>query len=719
MKIQNISKICAAVACALSFSAAAANIQDASIMAKGYSGDNINHVLGLANGNQKLKAVKAIDVGNGKTKVRFQQEYKGIPVYGYNLAATKSAMGVYSDVSGKFLNLENHIIMTKPRISAEKAMASTLKNDKSVGRNAGSKALSKLSKSVYNQENDLFIYMVKDKPTLVHRISYVVPAEQGEEPSRPVYFINAATGQTELAYDNIQYAEATGPGGNQKVGKYHYGTDFSAMDVQQSGDTCTMNSTNVKTVDMNHGSSGSAAYSFTCPENTHKEINGAYSPLNDAHYFGNVVFNMYDAYVGTAPLSFQLAMRVHYQNSYENAFWNGTAMTFGDGKNTFYPLVSLDVSAHEVSHGFTEQNSGLAYRVQSGGMNEAFSDMAGEAAEYFMNGTNDWLVGQQIFKGNGALRYMEDPTRDNRSIGHASDYTSGMDVHHSSGVFNRAFYLLANTAGWDTAKAFSVMALANQTYWTVNSTFDEGADGVCNAAADKGFSKADVKAAFTTVGVTAAACGVIVVPTGELVKGVAQTVNGDKDSDTRFTYLTPASVATASVTISGGTGDADLYVKFGAQPSSTSYDCRPYKNGNDEVCSFDTAQAGTYHVMLTGYSAYSGVSIVADHTEAGTGNGDSGQVDNISVGNGDWKHYTLDVPAGAADLNVTINGGSGDADMYVTHGSQSTTNNYDCRPYKVGNTETCTFATPAVGTWHIDIRGYTAASGVNMAWSYK
>jgi vibriolysin len=71
-----------------------------------------------------------------------------------------------------------------------------------------------------------------------------------------------------------------------------------------------------------------------------KTINGAYSPLNDAHYFGGVIFNMYNAYIGKAPLSFQLVMKVHYSTSYENAFWDGTAMTFGDGASTFYPLVS-------------------------------------------------------------------------------------------------------------------------------------------------------------------------------------------------------------------------------------------------------------------------------------------------------------------------------------------------------------------------------------------
>src|SRR3546814_14660812 len=110
-------------------------------------------------------------------------------------------------------------------------------------------------------------------------------------------------------------------------------------------------------------------------------------------------------------------------------------MPFGDGARTFYPLVSLDVSSHEVSHGYTEQNSGLNYSGQSGGINEAFSDMAGEAAEYSFNGgSNDFLVGAQIFKVSGALRYMADPPPDGRSHGHADDATSGMDGDRQDGV---------------------------------------------------------------------------------------------------------------------------------------------------------------------------------------------------------------------------------------------------------------------------------------------
>lgn len=295
--------------------------------------------------------------------------------------------------------------------------------------------------------------------------------------------------------------DGSGPGGNEKTGQYFYGTDFGSLSVVDSGGgTCTMNNANVKTVNLNHGTSGSTAYSFGCFYNDYQAINGAYSPLNDAHYFGGVVFDMYQEYLGTAPLTFQLTMRVHYSSNYENAFWDGSAMTFGDGASTFYPLVSLDVSAHEVSHGFTEQNSNLTYSGESGGINEAFSDMAGEAAEYYMHGSNDFLVGAEIFKGTGALRNMCNPT--GSSIGNIADYYNGLDVHYSSGIYNKAFCALAKTGGWDTEMAFKAFAQANQHCWVDSTGFEDGAQCVVDAADDLGLVAEDVVAAFETVGIT-------------------------------------------------------------------------------------------------------------------------------------------------------------------------------------------------------------------------
>ncbi|MGO4779890.1 hypothetical protein AB4084_30890, partial [Lysobacter sp. 2RAB21] len=129
---------------------------------------------------------------------------------------------------------------------------------------------------------------------------------------------------------------------------YEFGTDFGYLNVAQSGTTCKMENDNVKTVNLNHSSddnvdlSTKAAYSYTCPRNTVKAINGAYSPLNDAHYFGGVVFNMYQAYMGAAPLPEKLKMAVHYGTNYENASYDRltNTMLFGDGTDKFYPLTA-------------------------------------------------------------------------------------------------------------------------------------------------------------------------------------------------------------------------------------------------------------------------------------------------------------------------------------------------------------------------------------------
>ena len=184
----------------------------------------------------------------------------------------------------------------------------------------------------------------------------------------------------------------------------------------------------------------------------------------------------------------------------------------------------------------------------------------------------------------------------------------------------------------------------------------------------------------------------------------------------------PAGATDLNFTMAGGTGDADLYVKFGSAPTTSSYDCRPYKGGNAESCPITTAQAGTYHVKVIGYSAFTGVNLTGSFTEGSTGGGVTGgsaSITDISVGLRAWTYYTIDVPAGMATLDFNMSGGSGDADMYIRRGAQPTTSTYDCRPYKTGNTESCPFTNPVADTWHIGIYGYSAASGVSLDVTYN
>lgn len=602
MKHQQITRLALCLAVAYSGSLYAAEIIPAQQLLKAPSIKTAS-VAALAGDTDPVAFVakQKVKRADGRTKVRFEQMYRGIPVWGFSSTAIQDGKSL-TDISGEVLSgIDFDLPSVAPKLTAMAAISAANGDNYVMASSSAKETQAMLKKQVSNAK--LWVYLDDNaRARLVYVTNHVTI--KGDEPSRPFAIIDANSGEVLKTWDGIAHANATGPGGNQKTGQYNYGTDRGYLDVDAS---CRMTNANVDTINMNGKTTGGTIHQFTCPNNTVKAINGAYSPLNDAHYFGGVVFNMYQSWFGVNPLNTKLKMRVHYSSNYENAFWDGTQMTFGDGATTFYPLVSLDVTSHEVSHGFTEFNSNLTYSGQSGGINEAFSDMAGEAAEYFMKGSNDWLVGTEIFKSSGALRYFDDPTRDGRSIGNAANYTSGMDVHHSSGVFNKAFYLLANKAGWNTRKAFEVFTVANQLYWTASSTFVSGANGVCKAAADKGYALADVAAAFTSVGVATTDCGGggTTPPTG--TSGSLPNLSATKGNWYRNTITVPAGATKLTVNIAGGTGDADLYVRFGSQPTTSTYTCRPYKTGSTESCVINNPAAGTWHVGIRAYSTFSGL----------------------------------------------------------------------------------------------------------------
>jgi pseudolysin/vibriolysin len=557
-----------------------------------------NSITGLSAAD--LKAVRSHTLANGKSVTRYQQFHQGVPVWNEVIVERRDSANAAPTLTGTMLQ----------GLAADLPTMKTTLSDKTALQQAKSLARSQKTE---NEQAKLYVRMGSNG---VAQPFYLVSFlnKDASTASRPHFMIDANTGAVLEQWEGITHVDGTGPGGNTKTGQYEYqvGGKYGPLDVTQSGTTCKLDSTNVSTVNLNGGTTGSTPWSFTCPRNTTKAINGAFAPMNDAHFFGNVVFNMYKDWLNVRPISQKLLMRVHYGNAYENAFWDGTAMHFGDGASTFYPLVSLDVAAHEVSHGFTEQNSGLVYSKQSGGMNEAFSDMAGEAAEFYARGTNDFLVGAEIYKNGTALRYMANPTQDGRSIDNASKYTDSLDVHNSSGVYNKAFYTLAKTAGWDTKKAFQAMAHANDIYWTSSSTFNQGACGVEKAATDLGYNKADVTAAFAVVGVS---CGttppppppVTILTSGTAVGSIAVA----KGANRMFSITVPSGKTSLVFKLSGGTGDGDLYARVTTAPTTTSYTYKSTGSTNAETITYTNPAAGTYYVMVYGYSAVSGTSILA------------------------------------------------------------------------------------------------------------
>jgi Zn-dependent metalloprotease len=173
-------------------------------------------------------------------------------------------------------------------------------------------------------------------------------------------------------------------------------------------------------------------------------------------------------------LGLPLVATVHYKEDYDNAFWNGQQMVFGDGDGEIFNrfTIAVDVIGHELTHGVTQYESNLLYLGQSGALNEHLSDVFGSLVKQYPNQTADqadWLIGAGLFTSNvkgEALRSMKEPgtAYDDPVLGkdpqpgHMSDYVRGprdnFGVHINSGIPNHAFYLAATKLGgfaWEKA----------------------------------------------------------------------------------------------------------------------------------------------------------------------------------------------------------------------------------------------------------------------------
>ena len=457
---------------------------------------------------------------------RLQQMHQGAEVIGgYAIVHSPESRGlqaVKATVNGVIFNKLSNDLDTKP---SKESLASAFANFKAQYKD----------KKLSDENARVVVFIDKaNKAHWAYRLS--VMTEDGKSiPKKPSAIVDAKTLKPFVSWNDIKQLKhevlGSGFGGNELTGSYLFGSDYPYLDITRDDTTakCYLENSRVKVVDMGGDYySDNSPMTFSCKDavknNTYMtgydsdgydHANGAYSPTNDAMYDGYVIKHMYQDWYGLEVLTnydgspMQLVMRVHYGSNYENAYWDGKQMTFGDGADWFYPLVSLGVGAHEISHGFTQQHSDLEYWAQSGGMNESFSDMAAQAAEYYSTGEASWLIGERIVKpdsGLDALRYMEKPSRDGRSIDSAEDYYSGLNVHYSSGVYNRLFYLMANAPGWNARKAFDVMVKANQDYWTPYATFESGACGVLSATADYNYDKQPVLQAIHTVGIKADDC---------------------------------------------------------------------------------------------------------------------------------------------------------------------------------------------------------------------
>ena len=479
-----------------------------------------------------LKETRRSTDFNKMTHIHLQQTYLNYPIWGSDFIvhipqggdttlASLSSNKVATMNGMLYQGIEKELGAAPQSSQANKALQTSIKEYQNHSDNK--------QKTITQESAKLMVFVDKaNKPHWTYLVSFYAKPARGL-PSIPTKIMDAFTFEIYQQWDNIQTDEPVsggGFGGNEKEGQFIYDgktNHYPSLSIVRNGlNVCHIQNSEVVVQNINLNDAvtpfdckaKNPIHSYTYWDGQEDAVNGGYSPSNDALFVGKVVQEMYKKWYGIPALvdasgnPMVLVMRVH--EYMDNAYWNGYSMTFGDGINMFYPLVSLGVGAHEISHGFTQQHSNLQYWSQSGGINESFSDIAAQGAEYYANGHNSWQIGPEIMKGDGALRYMDDPTKDCDgnppgtwcSIDNVKDYYEGLDVHFSSGIFNKAFYLMGSDKGWnDTKKAFDVMVKANQDYWTPNTSFADAACGVLQATTDYKYNTAVVKAAFARVGI--------------------------------------------------------------------------------------------------------------------------------------------------------------------------------------------------------------------------
>ncbi|PKV90086.1 Zn-dependent metalloprotease [Streptomyces sp. TLI_146] len=396
--------------------------------------------LGLGT-QQNLVVRDVVQDRDGTTHTRYERTYAGLPVLGGDLIVEESKAGTRQSVTkasrAELKNVDTNATVT-PAAAERQALG--------LARAAGS------DKATADRAPRKVVWMAKGAPVLAYE-SVVGGLQDDGTPNELHVVTDARTGAKLYQWQAVE----NGTGNTMYSGQVGLGTAGSASSY-------TLTDTNRgshKTYNLNGGTSGKGTlFSNTTdvwgngtPQN--KETAGA-----DAHYGAALTWDYYKNVQGRTGIrgdGVGAYSRVHYGSAYQNAFWQDDCfcMTYGDGAGSTKPLTSIDIAAHEMTHGVTSNTAGLEYSGESGGLNEATSDIMAAAVEFWANNAQDkgdYLVGEKIdYFGTGKpLRYMDKPSKDGSSKDAWYSGIGNIDVHYSSGPANHFFYLLSEGSGAKT-----------------------------------------------------------------------------------------------------------------------------------------------------------------------------------------------------------------------------------------------------------------------------
>lgn len=373
---------------------------------------------------------------DGSEHVRFARRFQGLRVIGGDVVVHSQAGGALRGLSRTLA--ASPALDLAPRLRAADAELAGL-------RTAGVATGATVS-------SELVVFAHHRRPTLAWDVLYIGVTKAGVPTERHV-ILQAHTGQVLDSFDDIQHVDAVGSGQSLFLGTIDIHTDlldtgaYALRDLTRGGH---------KVMDLKGKFSGPGTL-FVDADNlwgdgtkTNRQtvaVDAAAGHAFTWDYYLNV-----HGRNGIADDGVGATSKVHqtlFGLPWVNASWSDSCfcMSYGDGDASYWPLVAVDVAGHEMSHGVTSRTAGLIYSGESGGLNEATSDIFGTMVEFYAKNpaeTPDYLIGERLPRdGSGPLRNMIQPSIDGTSADCWYAGVGDLDVHYSSGVGNHLYYMLA------------------------------------------------------------------------------------------------------------------------------------------------------------------------------------------------------------------------------------------------------------------------------------